>query len=140
MREDKYCNDRYGTDNKKSRERFYVSSAEIAGRAGIRRRSNRQILQPLRIGHLADYRSRETGRRGLTVVRLYPHSRMGMGLRPAVRTTESAAAFRHDHRARPLFVGPDRPRTPETFRDHRLTGEAHLLYIGTINTCRLRYT
>ena len=54
MREDKYCNDRYGTDNKKSRERFYVSSAEIAGRAGIRRRSNRQILQPLRIGHLAD--------------------------------------------------------------------------------------
>ena len=35
MREDKYSNDRYGTDNKKSRERFYVSSAEIAGRAGF---------------------------------------------------------------------------------------------------------
>ena len=29
----------------------------------------------------------------------YPHSRMGMGLRFAVRTAESAAAFRYDHRA-----------------------------------------
>ena len=91
-------------------------------------------------GYVADYRGRGTERRGLAAVRLCLHSRMGMGLRPAVRTAESAAAFRHDHRARPLFVGPDRPRTPETFRDHRLTGEAHLLYIETINTCRLRYT
>ncbi len=40
---------------------------------------------------------------------------MTLDMMIAVRTAESAVAFRHDHRARPLSVGPDRPRHLKRF-------------------------
>lgn len=140
MREDKYCNYRMKLITKKVEKDFMSHPLRSQDGRGFDAEVIVKYFNPCGAGTWLITEAEEQEDGDWLLFGYACIHEWEWGLRPAVRTTESAAAFRHDHRARPLFVGPDRPRTPETFRDHRLTGEAHLLYIGTINTCRFRYT